>query len=156
MLVTKQETKQQNGTDSTQDVYAVLWLVSFAFCKGRGWWWWGVGGYRGLGGQPNGQFTSLLLAVSSLPAPCLPTSSRGSFLSLSPSIRTRTTPDLSTISWMTLPFLPMTLPAQARKKLLKEYHDNNNKRVCVKWDVVINKMSSLSNVAHSPTRFLGT
>lgn len=71
--------------------------------------------YRGLGDQLNGPFTSLLLAVSSLPAPCLPTSSRGSFLSLSPSIRTRTTPDLSTISCMTLPLLPITLPERNRK-----------------------------------------
>lgn len=70
----------------------------------------------GLGDGPNSPFTSLLLAVSSPPAPCLPTSTRGSFLSLSPSIRTRTTPDLSTISWMTLPLLPMTLPAQKERR----------------------------------------
>lgn len=65
---------------------------------------------RGLLYQVGGSFTSWLLTVLSLPAPCLPTSSLGSFLSLSPSIRTRTTPDLSTISWIILPFLPMTLP----------------------------------------------
>lgn len=40
------------------------------------------------------------------------TSSLGFFFSLSPSTRTRTTPDLSTISWMTLPFLPITFPVQ--------------------------------------------
>lgn len=74
----------------------------------------GGGNWR-VGDRPNSPFTSLLLAVSSPPAPCLPTSTRGSFLSLSPSIRTRTTPDLSTISWMTLPLLPMTLPAQKRE-----------------------------------------
>lgn len=44
------------------------------------------------------------------------TSSRGFFLSLSPSTRTRTTPDLSTISWMTFPFLPITFPAEGEKK----------------------------------------
>lgn len=38
------------------------------------------------------------------------TSCRGCLLSLSPSILTLTTPDLSTISWMTLPFFPITLP----------------------------------------------
>lgn len=38
------------------------------------------------------------------------TSSLGFFLSLSPSTRTLTTPDLSTISWITFPFFPITLP----------------------------------------------
>ena len=37
------------------------------------------------------------------------TSSRGASLSLSPSIFTLTTPDLSTMSWMFLPFFPITL-----------------------------------------------
>lgn len=79
----------------------------------------GGGNWR-VGDRPDCPFTSLLLAVSSPPAPCLPTSTRGSFLSLSPSIRTRTTPDLSTISWMTLPLLPMTLPSQKKEGGLKE------------------------------------
>lgn len=99
----KTEAKQQNATVSKQTC-TVLQLSNFVFWKGAGW------GYRGVGDEPNSPFTSLLLAVSSLPAPCRPTSSRGSFLSLSPSILTRTTPDLSTISWMTFPLLPMTLP----------------------------------------------
>lgn len=43
------------------------------------------------------------------------TSSLGFLLSLSPSTRTRTTPDLSTISWMTFPFLPITFPAGKTK-----------------------------------------
>lgn len=34
--------------------------------------------------------------------------------SLSPSIFTRTTPDLSTISWITRPFLPITFPTRLR------------------------------------------
>lgn len=46
------------------------------------------------------------------------TSSLGSFLSLSPSIRTRTTPDLSTISWMILPLFPITLPRRQKKRKL--------------------------------------
>lgn len=75
-----------------------------------------------VGDMMNCPFTSLLLAVSSPTAPCLPTSTRGSFLSLSPSIRTRTTPDLSTISWMTFPLLPMTLPAQKRRRLKNYYN----------------------------------
>lgn len=103
------ETRQQNGTVSKQ-TSTLLQLSSFAFWRAGGEGEWGV--CRGLGDKLNSPFTSLLLAVSSLPAPCLPTSSRGSFLSLSPSILTRTTPDLSTISWMTLPLLPMTLPVQ--------------------------------------------
>lgn len=86
----------------------------------------GGGNWR-VGDRPDCPFTSLLLAVSSPPAPCLPTSTRGSFLSLSPSIRTRTTPDLSTISWMTLPLLPMTLPSQKREGGLKKDLNFHNK-----------------------------
>lgn len=44
------------------------------------------------------------------------TSCRGCLLSLSPSILTLTTPDLSTISWMTFPFLPITLPAHTQQE----------------------------------------
>ena len=39
------------------------------------------------------------------------TSSLGALSSLSPSIFTRTTPDLSTMSWMLRPFFPITLAA---------------------------------------------
>lgn len=48
------------------------------------------------------------------------TSCRGCFVSLSPSILTLTTPDLSTISWMTLPFLPITLPTGRKENERKE------------------------------------
>lgn len=42
------------------------------------------------------------------------TSSRGSLFSLSPSILTLTTPDLSTISWITFPFFPITFPSEGK------------------------------------------
>lgn len=45
------------------------------------------------------------------------TSSLGFFLSLSPSTRTLTTPDLSTISWITFPFFPITLPEWVKEEL---------------------------------------
>lgn len=37
------------------------------------------------------------------------------FLSFSGSMRTRTTPDLSTTSWISLPFLPITLPIKGAR-----------------------------------------
>lgn len=59
---------------------------------------------EGLCKQPH------LLREASLQLQMPRTSSLGFFLSLSPSTRTLTTPDLSTISWITFPFFPITLP----------------------------------------------
>ena len=53
------------------------------------------------------------------------TSCRGCLLSLSPSILTLTTPDLSTISWMTLPFLPITLPRDTEQWKDEKVTDND-------------------------------
>lgn len=128
----------------------------FFFVKGVA-----VGGNRRVGVGPNSPFTSLLLAVSSPPAPCLPTSTRGSFLSLSPSIRTRTTPDLSTISWMTFPLLPMTLPAREKDDSQRfQFYQNinvslNKERMVKKWNSS-QEGGEKSHDANSPTRFLGT
>lgn len=98
---------------------------------------------RGLLYQVGGSFTSWLLTVLSLPAPCLPTSSLGSFLSLSPSIRTRTTPDLSTISWIILPFLPMTLPVVKERKSLGKNTWADFQNLC--WANVCPQMNCIQN-----------
>ena len=50
------------------------------------------------------------------------TSSRGSLFSLSPSILTLTTPDLSTISWITFPFFPITFPSQSKESYFRPAH----------------------------------
>lgn len=120
---------------------------------------------RGLLYQVGGSFTSWLLTVLSLPAPCLPPSSLGSFLSLSPSIRTRTTPDLSTISWIILPFLPMTLPVvKERESLgkntwaLADFQNLCLANVCPQMNCIQKSKRNVSNKqkTNSPTRFLGT
>uniref|UniRef100_A0A8C1ESK8 DnaJ (Hsp40) homolog, subfamily C, member 19 n=1 Tax=Cyprinus carpio carpio TaxID=630221 RepID=A0A8C1ESK8_CYPCA len=69
----------------------------------------GSGYYRG-GFEPKmtRREASLILGIR-----CL-TSCRGSLLSLSPSMRTLTAPDLSTISWITLPFFPITFPTKRK------------------------------------------
>lgn len=44
------------------------------------------------------------------------------FLSFSGSMRTRTTPDLSTTSWISLPFLPMTFPSAGETQKVMLLH----------------------------------
>lgn len=60
------------------------------------------------------------------------TSCRGCLLSLSPSILTLTTPDLSTISWITLPFLPITLPGDREQVKVEKVTFNNETELQVK------------------------
>lgn len=97
------------------------------------------------------------------------TSCRGCLLSLSPSILTRTTPDLSTISWMTFPFLPITLPGEITRrnetvttgykniyrwyKMKRINEMQQNERFEYFW---FNQLLRSAKTVDLPTRFLGT